>query len=63
MERTELESRYGQVWDTTQLQKDFAVVAFMAPFVRVIRKSDNVRGSMLFQHQPRFYHSFKGEVA
>lgn len=57
-EREELESRYGQVWDTSELQRDFDVIGFMAPFVVAIRKSDGVKGSLEFQHQPRFYFNF-----
>jgi hypothetical protein len=56
--RAELEKQYGQVWDTTQLQQDFEVVGFMAPFVEVKRKSDGKRGSLTFQHSPRFYFDF-----
>jgi len=57
-ERAELEARYGQVWDTSELQRDFDVIGFMAPFVVAIRKSDGVKGSLEFQHQPRFYFNF-----
>lgn len=53
--RKELEDRYGQVWDTTQLQEDFSVISFMAPCVVVERKSDSRRGTLYFQHRPRFY--------
>ena len=59
--REDLESRYGDVWDTSQLQEHFAVRGFCAPFCVVDRKSDGVKGSVLFQHSPRFYHSFKPE--
>lgn len=59
--REELESKYGQVWDTGQLQDHFHVLGFMAPFVVVRRRSDGVRGSLLFQNSPRFYHSFQPE--
>jgi hypothetical protein len=59
--RPDLEAKHGQVWDTGQLQDDFQVLGFMAPFVVVRRRSDNVRGSLLFQNSPRFYHSFKPE--
>jgi hypothetical protein len=31
----------------------------MAPFVVVRRKSDGVKGSMMFQHMPRYYFSFR----
>jgi len=58
-ERAALEQHYGQVWDTTQLSKDFEVTGFMAPFVVVRRKSDGVMGSLTFQHSPRFYWGFE----
>ena len=38
--REYLEAKNGQVWDTQELQQDFEVLAFMAPFVIVKRKSD-----------------------
>jgi len=56
--REDLEARYGKVWDTSELQEEFTVSGFMAPFVVVCRKSDGVKGSMAFQHDPRFYFSF-----
>ncbi len=59
--RQDLESKYGQVWDTSQLQDDFQVLGFMAPFVVVKRRLDGVRGSLMFQNSPRFYHSFQPE--
>ena len=59
--RESLESSYGQVWDTTELSREFNVLGFMAPYVVVERKKDNVRGSMQFQHMPRFYFNFKEE--
>ena len=54
-----LEERLGQVWDTTQLQQDFEVLGFQAPYVVVRRRSDGVRGSLEFQHDPRFYFCFR----
>ena len=56
--REALEAKYGQVWDTAQLTNDFEVLGFMAPFVVVRRKSDHKKGSLQFQHSPRFYFSF-----
>ena len=56
--RQALEARYGQVWDTDQLRQDFEVEGFMAPFVVVRRTSDGQRGSLEFQHHPRFYFNF-----
>ena len=58
-EREFLERKYGQVWSTEELTKDFDVIGFLAPFITVVRKSDGVKGSMLFQHNPRFYYSFQ----
>ena len=57
--REAMEAEHGQVWDTQELQRDFEVTGFMAPFVVVRRKSDGQKGSMLFQHSPRFYYGFQ----
>ncbi len=57
--REALEGVYGQVWDTQQLAEDFEVIGFMAPLVVVRRKSDGVKGSLAFQHNPRFYFNFQ----
>jgi hypothetical protein len=50
-----LEAKHGQVWDTSELSRDFEVIGFAAPLVVVRRKSDGVKGSLMFQHHPRFY--------
>ena len=60
-ERAELELEHGQVWDTEQLQDDFRVEGFLAPFIGVTRKVDNKKGLMMFQHNPRYYFNFKEE--
>lgn len=59
--REDLRSKYGDVWDTGELQEHFTVLGFCAPFVVATRNSDGVKGSLLFQNNPRFYHSFKPE--
>ena len=59
--REALEEKHGQVWDTQELQQDFAVTGFMAPYVVVKRKSDGVVGSLKFQHDPRLYFEFKAD--
>jgi hypothetical protein len=48
-----------QRWTTNQLQNEFEVIGFLAPFVVVRRKSDGVKGSMEFTHNPRFYFNFQ----
>ena len=57
--REALEKEYGQVWDTEQLLADFEVLGFMAPYVVVKRKADGRKGSLSFQHLPRFYFEWK----
>jgi hypothetical protein len=57
--REYLEHKHGQVWDTQQLSDDFEVLGFMAPIVVVRRRSDGVKGSLMFQASPRFYFGFE----
>ena len=57
--REALEAEHGQVWTTTELSQDFDVLGFMAPVVVVRRKSDGQKGSLFFQHSPRFYFAFQ----
>jgi hypothetical protein len=57
-ERAELEHKYGTVWNTEELSRDFEVRGFMAPLVVVKRKLDGKIGSLMFQHSPRYYFSF-----
>lgn len=54
-ERDALTAKHGQVWDTDELSRDFDVEGFAAPFIGVRRKSDGARGSLMFQHSPRYY--------
>ncbi len=56
--REALEAQHGHVWDTQEVARHFEVVGFMAPLVVVVRKSDGVKGSLAFQHSPRFYFGF-----
>jgi len=58
-ERKRLEAEHGQVWNTEDLSRDFSVEGFCAPCVFVRRKADGVRGSLFFQHNPRFYYGFE----
>jgi hypothetical protein len=57
--RKEAEAKYGQCWDTAEMQRDFAVDSFMAPYVGVTRKSDGKKGTLKFQHSPRIYFGFE----
>jgi hypothetical protein len=57
--RSRLEAEHGQVWNTAELQTDFDVEGFLAPYVAVRRKSDGKQGSLKFTHMPRFYFGFE----
>ena len=56
--KEQLEEKYGEVWNTQQLQENFEVIGFQAPYVAVRRKSDGAIGSLEFTHMPRFYYNF-----
>ena len=45
-------------WDTDQVRDLFIVHSFLAPFVFVTRKKDNVKGTLEFNHSPRWYFNF-----
>ena len=54
-ERELLEEANGQVWNTDELSRDFEVLGFMAPYVVVKDKATGRKGSLMFQHYPRYY--------
>ena len=58
-ERKRLETQYGKVWDTTELSKEFVVKGFMAPYVVCTNKETGKKGTLMFQHSPRFYFRWK----
>lgn len=60
-DRNAMEQRHGQVWDATELRRDFEVIGFMAPLVVARRRSDGMRGSLEFQHHPRFYFNWRDD--
>lgn len=62
-DRTALEAAYGDVWSGDQLREHFEVLGFGAPLCIVKRKSDGQKGSLMFQHRPRFYFQFQEHVA
>ncbi len=59
--RQALQSRVGRTWNTTELQEDFEPLGFLAPYIVVRRKGDQVKGSMEFCESDgeRVYHSFE----
>ena len=58
-EREAMEAKHGQVWDTTEMQVEFEALGFAAPLIVVRRKSDGQKGSLFFQHNPRYYFNFQ----
>jgi hypothetical protein len=50
--------RSEQRWDHNEVREAFEIIGFMAPFCAAIRKSDGVKGSLMFTHSPRFYFNF-----
>ena len=56
-ERKKLESKYGQVWDTGEVQEDFYIESFLAPCVTVTRKKDAIGGILHFQQSSPLYKS------
>ncbi len=57
-ERKALETEHGKVWNATELSQAYSVESFLAPFVGVTRKADGAKGTLEFQHRPRFYFNF-----
>lgn len=60
----ELEARVeaGEtVYTTPEMTAAFEVEGFLAPLVVVRRRSDGVRGTLMFTHRPRFYFGFEAE--
>lgn len=59
--REDLEQKHGQVWNTQEMQKEFEALGFMAPLIVVRRRSDGIKGSLKFQHNPRLYFDWSPE--
>lgn len=54
----ELQARLDEgekVWTTDEMTAEFTPDGFLAPLIVVRRKSDGVRGTLMFAHSPRYY--------
>lgn len=49
-------------WTTAQLQEEFEVLGFMAPFVTVRRIDDGALGSLEFTCSPRVYFGWRAHA-
>ncbi len=58
VDRAGLESKYGEVWNTRELEATFTVHGFWAPYVHVTRRADLVEGTLEFLPNPRLYFNF-----
>jgi len=56
-----IREKYSDACNTHEFQKQYEAIGFMAPLVVVIRRSDGVKGSMEFLHDPRIYYRFVEE--
>ena len=57
--QADLAAEAGQTWTTAEMQEDFDVLSFSAPFVVVVRKSDSATGTLEFTHSPRRYFNWQ----
>ena len=57
--RIVLEGIYGEVWDRSELKRDFVVIRFLAPQVSVRRKDNQEEGTLEFLHHPRLYYWYR----
>ena len=48
-------------YTTAEMQAEFLVLGFAAPFVVVERLSDGKKGSLQFRHSPRKYFGWKAD--
>ena len=57
--REALVAKFGKVYDTPELQENFEIISFAAPFVYGVDKATGKKGTLMFQHNPRLYYSFE----
>lgn len=55
----ELQRKYGQVWTVEQVEAQFEIEAFCPPLACATRRADGVRGTLVYQHCPRYYWSWE----
>lgn len=58
MEREELETLHGDVWNTKEFTEMFEVKSFLAPCCFVVHRETGRKGYVHFQHMPRYYFNF-----
>ncbi len=48
----------GECWTTDEVQDEFEILGFMAPFCVAIRRETKEKGALAFVHAPRLYFSW-----
>ena len=61
--QADLAADEGRRWTTAEMQAEFEVIGYAAPFVVVQRRSDGQRGSLEFTHSPRVYFGWRPDDA
>lgn len=54
-ERERLKKKWGNVYNTEEVQEKFQILSYLAPYIICIEKSTKKKGVLMFQHFPRFY--------
>jgi hypothetical protein len=62
-ERARLVEEYGEndVWNTKELTAKFEVRSFLAPLCFVTDRATGKKGTVMFQHMPRFYFHWEAD--
>lgn len=56
--RMELEQDYGEVWTRKELLDRFDIIGTVDPCLIVIRKDDQLHGTLFYQDEPNYYFGF-----
>lgn len=59
--QADLAADQDRTWTTDEMQAEFDVLSFAAPYVVVTRKSDGQLGSLEFTHSPRIYFGWRAD--
>ena len=49
----------GKCWTTDEVQDEFEILGFIAPFCAAIRRETKEKGALTFVHQPRLYYHWR----
>lgn len=55
----EIQEGGGECWTTDEVQDEFEIIGFMAPFCVAKRRETQEKGALTFVHRPRIYYSWR----